>query len=187
MARKSRQPSPQVEMSNVEGGQDAPTPVDLRVILVDFRDDQEYEAEENGETKATDEGIRLEVKVQEGSTAQEYANEPERQLYKLVKVWVDCFRPVDTVRKRLQDREHHDATQVLDVVLDVVFLVREEGSMRRLCFIKAKLGSQIPLRQQASELCRYRHDFTYKTAWAVVWNVRVMSGSPHVKRRLHGP
>lgn len=94
-------------MGDVEGGQDAPAPVDLGIVLVDLGDDQEYAPEEDGEGEAGYEWIGLEVKVQEALVGLEDGQEPRGQLIELGEVRVDCLGPVDAVRERLQDGEHH--------------------------------------------------------------------------------
>jgi hypothetical protein len=99
-------------MGDVERGQDAPEPVDLRVVLVDFGEDPEYGRKGNGDGKAGDEWIGLEVNIFEALMGLEDAQELRRQLIELREVWVDCLGPVDTVREGLQYREHHRGYQL---------------------------------------------------------------------------
>lgn len=63
MAANSGQPSPKIEMGDVYSWQDAPTPVYLGVIPVDFCDDQEDCPEQDGNSKARNERIGLQVEI----------------------------------------------------------------------------------------------------------------------------
>lgn len=100
-------------VSNVNSGQQTPTAIDLRVVFVHFRDDQEDWSEQEGERKCKDQWVRGEIEGLEAFPASCRIEELDMQLFQLRYKRLHSQSPVCTVcerpdRRQNQIRRRHD-------------------------------------------------------------------------------
>lgn len=98
---------PYCQVNNVEVRQDAPHAINLGVVAVDLRDDEEDGAQKDGGSKAKHQWVRLNVSLLEAMDAADVVEQPVRQIVELIDEGLDGLRVVAAILDGLERRERH--------------------------------------------------------------------------------
>ncbi len=94
-------------MGDIEGGEQAPESIDLRVVAVDFGRDKEHGAQEYGESEPRDQRIRLDIELDNAFATRENFEQSSRQIVELREEGVDGLGEFGAVLDRQERRESH--------------------------------------------------------------------------------
>lgn len=108
LMRHTHRPRPYCQMNDVEVGQNAPHAVDLRIVAIDLRDDEENPPQEDGGRQARHQRVRLDICLLEAIDTAYVVQDSVRKLIELVDEWLYSFGILATLLDGFERWESHD-------------------------------------------------------------------------------
>lgn len=105
--RNTRKTSPASQVDDVKVREDTPHAINLRIVLVDLRNNEKDEAKNQRRSESRYQRIGLDIQLLQSGGAGDGLKYLTRQSIQLGYIRLDCLREVAAVRKGLDERKCH--------------------------------------------------------------------------------